>query len=106
MFIGASPGSTGGGIRTTTLAVIIVTIFSKLMGRKDVIFMKRRIDNDIVLQSFMIFFISLFLIILGTVVLYSAVPDKTKYTFSEYVIECTSAFGTVGLSCGITSEVK
>ena len=106
MFIGASPCSTGGGIRTTTLAVIIVTIFSKLMGRKDVIFMKRRINNDIVLQSFMIFFISLILIIFGTVILYSAVPDKAKYSFSEYVIECTSAFGTVGLSCGITSEIQ
>ena len=106
MFIGASPCSTAGGIRTTTLAIIIVTIFSKLMGRKDVIFMKRRIKNEIIIQSFMIFFISLVLIIFGTVMLYSAVPDKAKYTFSEYVIECTSAFGTVGLTCGITSEVS
>ncbi len=114
MFIGASPCSTAGGIRTTTLAVIIVTIWCKLCGRKNVFFFKRRINPDTVTQSFMIFIISLVLLLIGTAVLWSATPvppqyadnPKVWFTYSEYMVECASAFGTVGLSSGITAVTK
>ena len=117
MFIGASPCSTAGGIRTTTLAVIVVTIWCKLCGRKNVFFFKRRISNDTVQQSFIIFFISLLILLIGVAVLSSATPKpayweerqidpNTWYGFSEYLMECASAFGTVGLSAGITAFTK
>ncbi|XQP55745.1 MAG: potassium transporter TrkG [Mycoplasmoidaceae bacterium] len=114
MFIGASPCSTAGGIRTTTLAVICVTIWCKLCGRKNVFFFKRRISQDTVAQSFMIFIISLVLLLIGAVVVKSATPIPPEYaetpsvwfSFSEYMVECASAFGTVGLSAGITSVTQ
>lgn len=114
MFIGASPCSTAGGIRTTTLAIIIVTIWCKLCGRKNVFFFKRRISQDTVTQAFMIFIISLVLLLIGTAVLWSSTPLPPEYAdtptvwfrFSEYMAECASAFGTVGLSCGITAVTK
>jgi len=112
MFIGASPSSTAGGIRTTTLAVICITIWCKLLGRKNVFFFKRRISDDTVVQAFMIFFISLILIIIGVPILSSATPipagrDPTMwYQTPEFVTELCSAFGTVGLSAGITSSCK
>lgn len=114
MFIGASPCSTAGGIRTTTLAVIIVTIWCKLCGRKNVFFFKRRISQDTVTQAFMIFFISLLILLIGVPILSSATPIDPKFTehginpaywfgFSEFLMECASAFGTVGLSSGVTA---
>lgn len=111
MFIGASPCSTAGGIRTTTLAIIVVTIWCKLLGRKNVFFFKRRISQETVTDAFMIFFISLVLIILAVIVLYSATPAKNPatgvpFTVSEFLMECCSAFGTVGLSVGITAVTK
>ncbi|MBQ0045690.1 MAG: TrkH family potassium uptake protein [Mycoplasma sp.] len=114
MFIGASPCSTAGGIRTTTLAVILVTIWCKLCGRKNVFFFKRRINPDTVTQAFMIFVISLVLLLVGAVVVWSATPVPPEYaatpsvwfTFSEFMVECASAFGTVGLSAGITGVTE
>ncbi len=114
MFIGASPCSTAGGIRTTTLAVIIITIWCKLCGRKNVFFFKRRISQDTVTQAFMIFIISLVLLLIGTLVLWSATPIPPEFkddpniwfTYSEYMLECASAFGTVGLSAGITAVTE
>ena len=114
MFIGASPCSTAGGIRTTTLAVIVVTIWCKLCGRKNVFFFRRRISDDTVTQAFMIFIISLVLLLIGAAVVWSATPVPPEYaqnptvwfSFSEYMVECASAFGTVGLSAGITAVTK
>lgn len=108
MFIGASPCSTAGGIRTTTLAVIFVTIWCKLCGRKNVFFFRRRINDETVLQSFMIFVIALVLLLIGAGVVWSSVPhnDILQYSFSDVFVECCSAFGTVGLSTGISSLAK
>lgn len=108
MFIGASPCSTAGGIRTTTLAVIFVTIWCKLCGRKNVFFFKRRISQETVINSFMIFFISLVLLLLGVIVVWSSLPIgyRANTTISYVFVECCSAFGTVGLSAGITSLAR
>lgn len=111
MFIGASPCSTAGGIRTTTLAIILVTIWCKLCGRRNVFFFKRRINSETVTQAFMIFVISLILLLIGAVVVWSATPVPPEYasvpgvwfSFSDFMLECASAFGTVGLSAGVTS---
>ncbi|MCQ3907800.1 MAG: hypothetical protein MJ219_03620 [Mycoplasmoidaceae bacterium] len=85
MFIGASPCSTAGGIRTTTLAIIVVTIWCKLCGRKNVFFFKRRIHPDTVTQAFMIFIISLVLLLIGAVVVRTATPIPPQYVSTPSV---------------------
>lgn len=115
MFIGASPCSTAGGIRTTTLAIIFVTIWCKLCGRKNVFFFKRRIQQETVTQAFMIFVISLLLLLIGVAILWSSTPitdpfyrqyPNLWFAFADFMVECASAFGTVGLSTGITAMTK
>ncbi len=101
MFIGASPGSTGGGIKTTTFLVLVVSIYRYLSGEKDVSFLKRRIEINIVLKSFVIFFVCFCWIILVS----SSIYLIDKFSFKEVFFEVVSAFGTVGLSLGITPYI-
>jgi trk system potassium uptake protein TrkH len=98
MFIGASPGGTGGGIKTTTFFVILASVYNYLMGQKDVSVFKRRISINIVLKSFSIFFVCLGWIILVS----SIIHISSGFSYKECLFETVSAFGTVGLSLGIT----
>ncbi len=101
MFIGGSPGGTAGGIKTTTFFVIISSIYNYIIGEKEVSFFKRRINITIVLKSFSIFFICFFFIILISSIIFLL----NKFSFKECLFETVSAFGTVGLSLGITQYV-
>ena len=98
MFIGGSPGSTAGGIKTTTAGVLLWTVVSVVKGREDTEIFKRRISRDIVYRSLAIVTISLLIIVAATVVL--TITEDTE--FMEVLFETVSAFGTVGLSMGIT----
>ncbi|MHB1392393.1 MAG: potassium transporter TrkG [Clostridia bacterium] len=98
MFIGGSPGSTAGGIKTATAGVLLFSVISVLRGCKDVNIFKKRLEIEIILRSLAIFVLSLIVIISTTVVL----SISENATFLEYLFESTSAFGTVGLSLGIT----
>lgn len=99
MFIGASPGSTGGGIKTTTFAVLLQSVTATLRGKYDVEFFERRIPAPTVVKSIAIFIISLGLVSCGLLVMMRIEPDKS---FLALFFEIVSAFGTVGLSLGIT----
>lgn len=101
MFIGGSPSSTAGGIKTTTFGVLMVTIVSVIKGKDEVDVMKKRIPNSIVYRAFAIAVISLSLIIVMTMVL----TFTEGFDFLDILFEVTSAFATVGLSRGITSEL-
>ena len=101
MFIGASPGSTGGGIKTTTFAVILISTIAFIKKKQSVIF-ERKISNNIYYKSCVIFFLSIVLISLGTFALLMIESGR----FSEILFEVVSAFGTVGLSSGITSTLS
>ncbi len=98
MFIGASPGGTGGGIKTTTFAAVVATIGSILRGKQDVEFGDKRLARDVVDRSLAITMLSLGLVVLTTMLL--SVTEKAL--FVEMLFETISAFGTVGLSMGIT----
>jgi trk system potassium uptake protein TrkH len=99
MFIGASPGSTGGGIKTTTFAVLVLSLVSMLKGRRELSLFNRRISLSnhreatslITLSAGIIFFIVFVLFLFE------------KQAFDKLLFEAISAFGTVGLSMGITS---
>lgn len=103
MFIGASPGSTGGGIKTTTFAVLIGAVKSQIRGREDVTFFGRRMDFSIVSKSLTVTLIAIFLVISMTMVLTITEPGKD---FLMIFFEVVSAFSTVGLSMGLTPELS
>ena len=101
MFIGASSGSTGGGIKTSTLFVILSANISYVTNRPCNAF-KRKISDDIVQKAFIVFSLSLLLICTGTAAMCVLEPE---YSLVQILFEVVSAFGTVGLSMGITPEL-
>lgn len=96
MFIGASPGSTGGGIRTVTFTIIFLTIINYINGRKDVNFYYRKINNEQIHRTLVIFSLSFTFITLVALFL----SKLEKITFTQSLFETISAFATVGLSVG------
>ncbi|MFW6022885.1 MAG: TrkH family potassium uptake protein [Halanaerobiaceae bacterium] len=102
MFIGASPGSTGGGIKTTTFGVLLMTVWNLIKGNDDIEVFKRRLEKDIVFKAVVTTFLALILVIVVTMIL-SITEGKA---FISIMFETVSAFGTVGLSTGITSTLS
>ena len=101
MIIGGSPGSTAGGIKTTTVAVLIANSLATF-GRKDSShFFKRRIDNQVVKNASTILILYLVLSFTGAV----AISTAEKIPFLKCLFETSSAIGTVGLTLGITPEL-
>ncbi|NLJ61406.1 MAG: Trk family potassium uptake protein [Firmicutes bacterium] len=101
MFIGASPGSTGGGIKTTTFITLFLAVLSVIKGRDDVEIYERRIPKRLVDRALAVSMISLTMVVAITMVLSSV----QKFEFLEVLFETVSAFGTVGLSTGITPHL-
>jgi len=102
MFIGASPGGTGGGIKTTTFGVMMGSVWATLKGRRDVTLLKHRIPGELINKSFVVGFLSILLIVIMTVL----IASKESYSFIQVFFETMSAFGTVGLSTGITGGLS
>lgn len=102
MFIGASPGSTGGGIKTTTFAILIGATIAMLKGREDIIFFRYRLGKDRIFKAITLTLLALFLVLFVTMVLTTTEDSH----FLKILFEVTSAFGTVGLSMGLTTELS
>lgn len=101
MFIGASPGSTGGGIKTTTFGSLAVSIWSMVRGKEDTEIFQRRIGQDLIYKS-----LAILLLATGLVTVVSLLLSITeKADFLAVLFETTSAFGTVGLTMGITPKL-
>ncbi|RXZ69235.1 potassium transporter KtrB [Fusobacterium necrophorum] len=98
MLIGASPGSTGGGIKTTTLGVILFYVIGIIQGKEHVEIFNRRLDWDIMNKALALLVVSLSYIAL--VILFLLVLEP--FSMEKIVFEVVSAFGTVGLTMGIT----
>lgn len=101
MFIGASPGSTGGGIKTTTFATLIGAVAAMIRGKEDIVMFNKRLASRLIFKALTITILSLVLVVLMTMVL----SMTEKQDFLKILFETTSAFGTVGLSLGITSNL-
>jgi trk system potassium uptake protein TrkH len=102
MFIGASPGSTGGGIKTTTFFVLVLSIITIRREQRFNTIFKRRIPYQVVNRSFAIVVLALGLVIAGTLLL----GLSEQFDFMQVFFETISAFGTVGLSTGITPRLS
>jgi trk system potassium uptake protein TrkH len=103
MFVGASPGSTGGGMKTTTLRVLFECTRAVLRGKEEVLCYRRQIPNTLLIKAIGVVFGSVMTVILATVLITLADPDVD---FTQILFESVSAFATVGLSTGITAQVS
>ena len=97
MFIGASPASTGGGVKTTTIATLILTVKSFILEKQDIEVCERRISETTVKKSLGIFLIGVALFLMGTLIISITDPD---FSLLEVGFEVVSAIATVGLSIG------
>jgi potassium uptake TrkH family protein len=103
MWIGASPGSTGGGIKTTTFSVAILNIFSLARGKEHIEYRRRQIPSRSVRRAFAVMLLSLLVIGLSVFLLTLFEP---KMSLTAIAFESFSAFSTVGLSLGITPALS
>ena len=104
MFIGGSPGSTAGGIKTSTAGVLLLTVISVIKGREDTEVFKKKISKETVYKAFAVVVIALTLVFTVTILL-SITESGSGLPFEQYLFEATSAFGTVGLTMGLTQEL-
>ncbi|WP_373547025.1 TrkH family potassium uptake protein [Chamaesiphon sp.] len=103
MFIGASPGGTGGGIKTTTLRILVSATRSVLRGKDEVILYQRRVPLSMILKAIGVLVGSFATVITATIII--AITDS-EVTFIQVFFEVVSAFATVGLSTGITASIS
>jgi trk system potassium uptake protein TrkH len=104
MFIGASPGSTGGGVKTVALAIIVLALISILRGRNHVECYGRMIPDSQVRYAFVIVAMGIGATMTSTLLL--TVFEADAFSFIDILYEATSAFATVGVSTGITSDLN
>ncbi|MFA5015748.1 MAG: TrkH family potassium uptake protein [Actinomycetota bacterium] len=102
MFIGASPGGTGGGIKTTTFAAVAASGLSSIRGRSEVTLFKRKLPSSVVHRALIVTIVAAVLVIISTI----GILAFEKYSLKEVLFEVVSAFGTVGLSTGITPQLS
>lgn len=101
MFVGAGSGSTGGGIKLTTFMVIILGVISFLKGRREIEIAKRSISENFIFRSLAISTIALIFISIALIIM--SITEKAE--FLQILFEVISAFGTVGLSMGLTTSL-
>lgn len=102
MFIGASPSSAGGGIRTTTFALVVIFIITFARGRRSIRIFNREVYEEDLLKAVTVALLAIVLVFSSIILISVAEP----FSLSQILFEVTSAFGTVGLSLGITSELS
>ncbi|WP_082053223.1 TrkH family potassium uptake protein [Gordoniibacillus kamchatkensis] len=101
MFIGASPGSTGGGIKTTTFTTLVGAMVAMIRGKEDIVLFRHRLGQNRILKAITMTMIALVLVVFVSMVLSTTEPHQ----FLMILFETTSAFGTVGLTMGLTPDL-
>ncbi len=103
MFIGGSPGSTAGGIKTTTFAIVIICVWANLRNKSGANAFKRRLESSALSQATSVITINAFLALSACLLIAAAQPELV---LSDIMIEAFSAIGTVGMSTGITRDLE
>ena len=101
MLIGGSPGSTAGGIKTTTGAVLLLVLIRNIRRNRSIHVFGRTVSDDSISEAYTIFFLYLFLFLTGSLV----ISAFEKFPVLDCMFECASALGTVGLTAGITPSI-
>ncbi|EES91039.1 MULTISPECIES: TrkH family potassium uptake protein [Clostridium] len=103
MFIGGCPGGTAGGVKTTTIGILLMTVICVIKNREDTQIFERTIGKNLVYKSFVIVTIAMGVVIMDTMILSFTETGSSL----EYILyEVTSAFGTVGLTLGLTPHLS
>ena len=100
MFIGGNSGSTAGGVKVTTMVVILFGLYSSVRGHKDIVIGKRSLDLSLAKQAMSLFTIYLLFVLTATLIICAIEPPEV--TLRDVSFECVSAIATVGLTTGIT----
>lgn len=103
MFIGGSPGSTAGGVKTTTVAVLALCCISNLFNRSGFNLFRRRLPRDLIVQAVSVVGVQLMLVATGIFLISAAQPELPM---TEVIFECFSAIDTVGITTGVTRELS
>lgn len=103
MFVGASSGGTGGGIKTSTFAVILLSAVANIRGKKNVEVFRHNIPQELVQKALSIFIFSLSVVFVGVLILSVTDPE---FSTLQLMVEEVSAFSTVGLTDGVTSNLS
>lgn len=111
MFIGAAPSSTAGGIRTITLALIVLSIWNKMRGIDGVRIFRKEINDKTIRQAYIVTILSLLIVFIGTFISITSYESmwgniSGPPNFVNILFEVSSAFGTTGLSTGITTNLN
>lgn len=105
MFIGGTPGSTAGGVKTSTIGILFLQCIGTFTG-KDAAFSHRRFTRNNINRALTLFFSAILLIILATLLLTMTQPSLAHNGVTKAVFEAVSAFGTVGLTLGLTPQLN
>lgn len=118
MFVGGSPASTAGGIKTTTLAILILCVINFILGKNEINVFKKNISFDTLRRAIVIFAISIFIVItaifglliseisLQEEIYSSQIAEFRTFSFMDIFFEVVSAFGTVGVSLNVTANLS
>ena len=106
MFIGGSPGSTAGGIKTATAGILFFTVISVVKGRESTEMFERRLPKYLIYRAISVVLISFLLVVVSTMVLSIAEVPYNNTDFMTLLFEATSAFGTVGLTMNYTPNLS
>ncbi len=106
MFCGAAPGSTGGGIKCTTVAVIMMTVFSVVRGGEDTVIFHRRVDKSAVYKSLAVMVLGAILVAVTSGAIVATMYETHQVSAVDAFFESVSAFATVGLSAGISENAN
>ena len=102
MFIGAAPVSTGGGIRTTTIGLLVLSLWAWVRGRRDVVIFHKWVAPECLVKASNVFTLAILLTFLTALLVFLLEP--AHFNFEEALFEAVSAFSTVGFSMGLTNE--
>lgn len=105
MFVGGTPGSTAGGIKTTTFGVLMFQSIAQLRGRRDVEFSHRRFSQENINRALMLIFLASIVLTVATLILTQTEKIPKGFGLEYVLFEVLSAFGTVGLSLGLTPNL-
>jgi trk system potassium uptake protein TrkH len=102
MFIGAAPGSSGGGIKVTTFAILIGAMIAMIRGKEDIVMFRFRISKERIYKAITFAALSFFLIVVASMLL----STTETYPFLGILFEVTSAYATAGMSMGLTPNLS